>query len=67
MRALSLRGGRADPWFFWHLADVAARTPARSAAELVGRDGRVLTDVEEVLPLEDYLFRFDRGAFWMAR
>jgi Delta24-sterol reductase len=64
----SLRGSRSDPWFFWHLASLAARFPARSASEIIGRNGVIKTEAEEeYMPLEDYLFRFDRGAFWMAR
>jgi delta24-sterol reductase len=48
---LCLRASRFAPWFAWHLENVAA-----------GRAPR-----EAVATLEDYLFRFDRGAFWMAR
>lgn len=51
VRPLRLRASRFAPWFAWHLEDVAA-----------GRAPR-----EAYLTLEDYLFRFDRGAFWMAR
>lgn len=65
--ALSLRGARSDPWFFWHLSDIAARAPARSAKALIKRDGSITGCAEEFMSLEDYLFRFDRGAFWMAR
>jgi delta24-sterol reductase len=48
---LSLRGSRFSPWFAWHLEDVAAGCAPEEA----------------YTTLEDYLFRFDRGAFWMAR
>jgi len=41
-----------DPWFYLHAKDVTSNT---------------LGPVIEVIPLEDYLFRYDRGAFWMGR
>ncbi|KAF2260398.1 FAD-binding domain-containing protein [Lojkania enalia] len=37
-----------DPWFYLH-AEYIASKPARST---------------EIVPIEDYLFRYDRGAFW---
>jgi hypothetical protein len=66
---LSLRGNRSDPWFFWHLASLARTLPAVSnkqvmaaAATAAGQGAH-----SEYCLLDDYLFRFDRGAFWMAR
>jgi hypothetical protein len=41
-----------DPWFYLHAKNVTSRT---------------LEPVIEAIPLEDYLFRYDRGAFWMGR
>lgn len=58
----SLRGNRWDAWFFWHLTDLSRRLPALEAAA-----GREAAGHEEYMPLDDFLFRFDRGAFWMAR
>ncbi|KAL8917188.1 MAG: hypothetical protein Q9208_008090 [Pyrenodesmia sp. 3 TL-2023] len=41
-----------DPWFYLHV-QAAVR-------------GRSLFPVTETIPLTDYLFRYDRGAFWAA-
>ncbi|KAK0382909.1 hypothetical protein NLU13_8825 [Sarocladium strictum] len=44
--------GAWDPWFYMHVQD-STRSPA---------DRRVT----EYLPLAEYLFRYDRGGFWVA-
>ena len=41
-----------DPWFYIHVERLASRS---------------LEPVKEVVPIRDYLFRYDRGAFWTAR
>jgi len=75
---VTLRANRSDPWFFWHLATIARAAPAVSQAQVeaaapaaggAGAEASLarLAGHAEVMPLEDYLFRFDRGAFWMAR
>lgn len=53
---LSLRGSRSDPWFFWYLTDLARKNASSK--------GSIHTDY---ISLDDYLFRFDKGAFWAAR
>jgi FAD/FMN-containing dehydrogenase len=45
-----------DPWFYVHVQ--------RILKELQAKPGLVLTDY---VPLVDYLFRYDRGGFWVAR
>jgi len=40
-----------DPWFYLHAKKVTSRTAG---------------PVIEAIPLLDYLFRYDRGAFWMG-
>lgn len=40
---------RRDPWFYLHAKEIST--------------GSIATTTE-VIPLEDYLFRYDRGAFW---
>ena len=40
-----------DPWYYMYV-------------ECLANEGR---EVTETLPLEDYLFRHDRGAFWGGR
>lgn len=42
-----------DPWFYLHARKTAYRTRGKQPTELI--------------PLEDYLFRYDRGGFWVGR
>ncbi|KAI0399912.1 hypothetical protein F4802DRAFT_587574 [Xylaria palmicola] len=49
--------GRGDPWFY---LDVERRVAAGSAAAAA-------PTVVDYVPLVDYLFRWDRGGFWVAR
>jgi Delta24-sterol reductase len=42
---------RNDPWFYLHAKNISSRHD----------------HYEEYIPIRDYLFRYDRGAFWMAR
>ncbi|THW70916.1 FAD-binding domain-containing protein, partial [Aureobasidium pullulans] len=44
--------GARDPWFYMH----ADRTTRKARGP-----------VTEAVPLADYLFRYDRGAFWMGK
>jgi delta24-sterol reductase len=44
--------GRTDPWFYIHVE----RLIKKSA-----------TPLTEAIPIVDYLFRYDRGGFWVAR
>jgi delta24-sterol reductase len=72
-RLQTLRASRLDPWFFWRIADIARRSPTvtssqyRAAGPSVLEERPDLIAHEEYIPIEDFLFRFDRGAFWMAR
>ena len=50
--------GASDPWFYLHVQDAlsaSARTTAPTAP------------VTEAIPLAEYLFRYDRGGFWVGR
>lgn len=51
--SISRFSGAWDPWFAWHVKE-----------RLEQSDG---TAVTELIPLPDYLFRYDRGGFWMAK
>ncbi|CAF4694271.1 unnamed protein product [Rotaria sp. Silwood2] len=42
-----------DPWYYQHIKAVHSKSN--------------LTMITEYVPLKDYLFRYDRGAFWMGR
>lgn len=42
-----------DPWFYLHVQDIISRNPNSPTTELI--------------PLDEYLFRYDRGGFWVGR
>jgi Delta24-sterol reductase len=42
-----------DPWFYLHAQDTISNSPA--------------TPTTELIPLDEYLFRYDRGGFWVGR
>lgn len=44
--------GAWDPWFYLHVQDRTRRTGG---------------EVEEYIPLAEYLFRYDRGGFWVGK
>jgi delta24-sterol reductase len=41
-----------DPWFFMH------------AEEILKRNQKDMTRYKETIPIQSYLFRYDRGVFW---
>ncbi|KAJ9615356.1 hypothetical protein H2200_001431 [Cladophialophora chaetospira] len=41
----------SDPWFYLHAKDIASKT----------------NPTAELIPLDEYLFRYDRGGFWVGR
>ncbi|RAL12508.1 FAD-binding oxidoreductase [Aspergillus homomorphus CBS 101889] len=49
-----------DPWFYLH-AQTRAPPPSGSASI------PPQTPPKDLIPLQDYLFRYDRGAFWTGR
>ena len=42
---------RSDEWFYLHADEISRRHDA----------------YEEIIPIKDYLFRYDRGVFWLGR
>jgi hypothetical protein len=42
-----------DPWFYLHVQDILSNNPTATTTELI--------------PLDEYLFRYDRGGFWVGR
>jgi Delta24-sterol reductase len=44
--------GARDPWFYMHVERTASRQ---------------VDPVKETVPIRDYLFRYDRGAFWTGK
>lgn len=51
IRGIQRFSAATDPWFYLHVKD---RTSSQSVA------------VTEAIPLADYLFRYDRGGFWVG-
>ncbi|OJJ98154.1 hypothetical protein ASPACDRAFT_31963 [Aspergillus aculeatus ATCC 16872] len=49
-----------DPWFYLH---AQARAPRRSSPSALPK----VPPPKDHIPLQDYLFRYDRGAFWTGR
>jgi Delta24-sterol reductase len=43
----------SDPWFYLHAKDIASKTTKTNPTV-------------ELIPLEEYLFRYDRGGFWVG-
>ncbi|PKS11119.1 hypothetical protein jhhlp_002880 [Lomentospora prolificans] len=48
---------RGDPWFYLHVEEVAKKLQKSP-------EGQTIVDY---IPLADYYFRYDRGAFWTGR
>ncbi|ORY62523.1 uncharacterized protein BCR38DRAFT_438959 [Pseudomassariella vexata] len=52
--------GPWDPWFYLHVKDTTKAVP--SSTSTTGTTGTVT----ETIPLAEYLFRYDRGGFWVG-
>ncbi|OTB09566.1 hypothetical protein M426DRAFT_50797 [Hypoxylon sp. CI-4A] len=54
-----------DPWFYMHVRERTKALPssASSSASSAREDGTVT----EYIPLAEYLFRYDRGGFWVGQ
>ena len=52
-----------DEWFYLHVEGIVNRGIRNAQSRL---DQKVNT-YKEIVPIQDYLFRYDRGAFWTAR
>ncbi|KAI0887978.1 FAD-binding domain-containing protein [Annulohypoxylon maeteangense] len=50
-----------DPWYYMHVRERTANLP--SSASITPKDG----SVTEYIPLAEYLFRYDRGGFWVGQ
>jgi delta24-sterol reductase len=66
-----IRFSRAsDPWFFLHVhSKLGHQKPSKCfTCSLLSENQRyeAVTATTELIPIKDYLFRYDRGAFWMG-
>lgn len=52
--------GAWDPWFYLHVEERTAHTQGQG-------EGSTSTSPEDYIPLAEYLFRYDRGAYWVGR
>lgn len=59
--AIQTFSGPWDPWFYLHVEDVTRALP--SSQSPTGSEAGVVT---EHIPLAEYLFRYDRGGFWVG-
>ncbi|KAI1455060.1 FAD-binding domain-containing protein [Annulohypoxylon moriforme] len=50
-----------DPWYYMHVRERTAGLP--SSASATPKEG----SVTEYIPLAEYLFRYDRGGFWVGQ
>ncbi|KAF5520968.1 Delta(24)-sterol reductase [Colletotrichum aenigma] len=58
-----------DPWFYLHAHESIAHarhTDCDTCTYSKARDPCAKGTVVELVPVKDYLFRYDRGAFWMG-
>ncbi|XWX00237.1 hypothetical protein V2A60_008257 [Cordyceps javanica] len=58
--ALQRFSRRTDPWFYIRARDVLKQLRKSSGP-------RASNTVVDYIPLRDYLFRYDRGGFWVAK
>jgi Delta24-sterol reductase len=61
-----------DPWFYMHVREVTKGLPSSSAtsgSSPTPTNGALQTQgtVTEYIPLAEYLFRYDRGGFWVGQ
>ncbi|KAI1116456.1 hypothetical protein F5Y14DRAFT_406785 [Nemania sp. NC0429] len=55
-----------DPWYYMHVRDRTKRLPSSfsSSSSPTSSQGSTVT---EYIPLAEYLFRYDRGGFWVGQ
>ncbi|KAI1827286.1 hypothetical protein F4861DRAFT_493456 [Xylaria intraflava] len=53
-----------DPWFYMHVRDVTKGLPSSASSFTPDATSRGM--VTEYIPLAEYLFRYDRGGFWVG-
>lgn len=56
---------RSDPWFYLHAEDLMKRSLSIDENKTEPQERHLVYC--ELIPLKEYYFRYDRGAFWMGR
>lgn len=51
----------SDPWYYLHVQNIL-----NEQIETISKEDKPATR-KDLIPLQDYLFRYDRGAFWTGR
>ncbi|KAL6246051.1 hypothetical protein RBB50_007204 [Rhinocladiella similis] len=61
--------GAWDQWFYLHAEQILhdSTSPSSSSSKLDTDTDTVTVVHRDLIPLQDYLFRYDRGAFWTGR
>ncbi|KAL7622267.1 hypothetical protein AAE478_007771 [Parahypoxylon ruwenzoriense] len=52
-----------DPWYYMHVQEITKSLPSSASSSSSPAGGKVT----EYIPLAEYLFRYDRGGFWVGR
>ncbi|KAI1078043.1 FAD binding domain-containing protein [Whalleya microplaca] len=55
-----------DPWYYMHVRERTQALPSSAAASNADKSGAEGT-ATEYIPLAEYLFRYDRGGFWVGQ
>ncbi|KAI1805290.1 hypothetical protein F4811DRAFT_515761 [Daldinia bambusicola] len=58
-----------DPWFYMHVRDITKALPSSSSSASSSSSSSSSSEgtVTEYIPLAEYLFRYDRGGFWVGQ
>ncbi|KAI1177974.1 hypothetical protein F4777DRAFT_539948 [Nemania sp. FL0916] len=56
-----------DPWFYMHAQSLTKDLPSSSSTSSGQSSPSSSSSVTEYIPLAEYLFRYDRGGFWVGR
>ncbi|KAI2610155.1 FAD-binding domain-containing protein [Hypoxylon fragiforme] len=55
-----------DPWFYLHVRELTKALPSSASASSSSASSSTQGIVTEYIPLAEYLFRYDRGGFWVG-
>ena len=55
-----------DPWFYMHVRNITKGLPSSSESTSQPSSSSSQGTITEYIPLAEYLFRYDRGGFWVG-